>query len=75
VVVREVGFECDLIRMRTSEGQARTVVRGVRLDAGQVLTPHQQLEAIKHRDRRDEMSREIARSYNFSHSTIWRPNP
>jgi IS30 family transposase len=35
------------------------------------LTPHQQREAIKRRDNRKAI-REIARSYNVSHSTISR---
>jgi IS30 family transposase len=35
------------------------------------LTPHQQREALKRRDR-SEPVREIARSYNVSHSTISR---
>ncbi|MGH7118237.1 MAG: helix-turn-helix domain-containing protein [Acetobacteraceae bacterium] len=35
------------------------------------LTPHQQAEAIKRRDK-GEMLLEIARSYNVSHMTISR---
>jgi len=65
-------FERDLIRARTSEGRARAVARGVKLGPKPKLTPHQQHEAIKRRDRGDETLREIARSYNVSHSTISR---
>jgi len=36
------------------------------------LTPHQQREAIKRRDREGETVREIARTFNVSHSTISR---
>jgi hypothetical protein len=36
-----------------------------------ILTPHQQSEAIKRRDR-GEPIRDIARSYNVSHPTISR---
>jgi IS30 family transposase len=35
------------------------------------LTPHQQREAIR-RDRKGELVREIARTFNVSHSTISR---
>jgi hypothetical protein len=36
------------------------------------LTPHQQKEAIKRRDRGDETLAEIGRSYNVSPATISR---
>jgi IS30 family transposase len=36
------------------------------------MTPHQKREAIRRRDVFDEPVREIARSYNVSHSTISR---
>ncbi len=52
-------FERDLIRARTGEGRARAVAQ------------HQAKEAIKRRDAGEPM-REIARSYNVSHSTISR---
>ena len=65
-------FERDLIRARTSEGRARAMARGVKLGPKPKLTPHQQQEAIKRRDRGDETLRDIARSYNVSHSTISR---
>jgi DNA invertase Pin-like site-specific DNA recombinase len=65
-------FERDLIRARTGEGQARAKARGVRLGRKPKLTEHQKREAIRRRDRDDEPVREIARSYNVSHSTISR---
>ena len=65
-------FERDLIRARTSEGRVRAVARGVKLGPKPKLTPHQQREAITRRDRGEETLREIARSYNVSHSTISR---
>jgi DNA-binding MurR/RpiR family transcriptional regulator len=36
------------------------------------LTPHQQKEAVKRRDRGEETLAEIARSYNVSPATISR---
>jgi hypothetical protein len=47
-------FERDLIRTRTSEGRARAVARGMKLGPKPKLTPHQQREAIKRRDRGDD---------------------
>jgi DNA invertase Pin-like site-specific DNA recombinase len=44
-------FERDLIRTRTGEGRARAVARGQRMGRPPKLTPHQQKEAIKRRDR------------------------
>jgi DNA invertase Pin-like site-specific DNA recombinase len=64
-------FERELIRARTAEGRARAVARGVKMGRKPKLTTHQQREAIKRRDR-GEPVREIARSYNVSHSTISR---
>ena len=64
-------FERELIRVRTGEGRARAVARGVKLGRKPILTPHQQKEAIKRRDA-GEPTREIARTYNVSHSTISR---
>jgi DNA invertase Pin-like site-specific DNA recombinase len=58
-------FKRDLIRNRTGEGRARAKARGVK------LTPHQQAEAIKRRDAGEPM-RDIAKSFNVSHSTISR---
>jgi DNA invertase Pin-like site-specific DNA recombinase len=64
-------FERELIRARTGEGRARAVANGVRLGRKPKLTPHQQKEALRRRDAGEPM-REIARSYNVSHSTISR---
>jgi DNA invertase Pin-like site-specific DNA recombinase len=64
-------FEKELIRARTSEGRARAKARGVKLGRKPKLTAHQKREAIKRRDD-GEPVREIARSYNVSHSTISR---
>jgi DNA invertase Pin-like site-specific DNA recombinase len=64
-------FERELIRARATEGRSRAVARGVKLGRKPKLTPHQTQEALKRRDR-GEPVREIARSYNVSHSTISR---
>jgi DNA invertase Pin-like site-specific DNA recombinase len=64
-------FERELIRSRTTEGRARAVARGVKLGRKPKLTPHQRKEAIKRRDA-GEPTREIARMFNVSHSTISR---
>ena len=65
-------FERGLIRARTAEGRRQAVARGVRLGRKPKLTPHQIKEAIRRRDAGNETVREIARSYNVSHSTISR---
>jgi DNA invertase Pin-like site-specific DNA recombinase len=65
-------FERDLIRARTGEGRERAKERGVKMGRKPKLTPHQIREAIKRRDREGEPVREIARTYNVSHSTISR---
>ena len=64
-------FERDLIRARTTEGRARAVARGVKLGRKPKLTPHQQKEAMRRRNA-GEPTREIARMFNVSHSTISR---
>jgi DNA invertase Pin-like site-specific DNA recombinase len=68
-------FERDLIRARTSEGRERAKARGVKMGPKYKLTQHQLREAIKRRDEGDEPLREIARTYNVSHSTISRLRP
>jgi DNA invertase Pin-like site-specific DNA recombinase len=64
-------FERELIRARTGEGRERAVARGVKMGRRPKLTPHQQREAIKRRDKGEPL-RDIASSYNVSHSTISR---
>src|SRR5271170_1055063 len=65
-------FERELIRARTAEGRARAKAQGVKMGRKPKLTAHQRREAIKRRDGGDEPQREIASSYNVSHSTISR---
>jgi DNA invertase Pin-like site-specific DNA recombinase len=65
-------FESSLIRARTGEGRERAKARGVKMGPKFKLTPHQQREAIRWRDTKGEPVREIARTYNVSHSTISR---
>jgi DNA invertase Pin-like site-specific DNA recombinase len=67
-------FERELIRARTGEGRERAKARGVKMGRKPKLTPHQMHEAIKRRDT-GEPVREIARTYNVSHSTISRLQP
>jgi DNA invertase Pin-like site-specific DNA recombinase len=66
-------FERELIRARTSEGRERAKARGVHMGRPPKLTPHQKKEALKRRDA-GEPTREIARMFNVSHSTISRLN-
>jgi len=63
-------FERDSIRARTSEGRERAKARGVTLGRKPKLTEHQKREAARRRDRVGQPVREIARSYNVSHSAI-----
>jgi DNA invertase Pin-like site-specific DNA recombinase len=65
-------FERDLIRARTSEGRERAKARGLKLGRKPKLTEYQKREAIRRHDLNGEPVREIARSYNVSHSTISR---
>jgi DNA invertase Pin-like site-specific DNA recombinase len=65
-------FERDLIRVRTGQGRDRAKARGIKLGRKPKLTEHQKREAIRRRDSQGEPIREIARSYNVSHSTISR---
>jgi len=64
-------FERDLIRARTGEGRDRAKARGVKMGRPPKLTPHQAKEATRRRDAGEPM-RDIAKSYNVSHSTISR---
>jgi DNA invertase Pin-like site-specific DNA recombinase len=62
-------FERELIRVRTGEGRKLAKARGVKMGRKPKLTDHQKREAMQRRDA-GEPTREIARSYNVSHSTI-----
>jgi DNA invertase Pin-like site-specific DNA recombinase len=64
-------FERELIRARTGEGRKRAVERGVKMGRPPKMTPHQIKEALRRRDAGEPM-RDIARSYDVSHSTISR---
>jgi DNA invertase Pin-like site-specific DNA recombinase len=68
-------FERELIRARTAEGRERAKERGVKMGPKFKLTAHQQREAIKRRDTKGEPVREIARTFNVSHTTISRLKP
>ena len=71
VLVGLAEFERELIRARTGEGRARAVACGVKMGRKPKLTTHQQKEALRRRDQ-GEPVREIARTFNVSHSTISR---
>jgi DNA invertase Pin-like site-specific DNA recombinase len=71
VTAQVAAFERDLIRSRTGEGRERAKARGVKLGRKPKLTEHQRREAIRRREE-GERVRDIARSYNVSHSTISR---
>ena len=64
-------FERDLIRARTGQGRKRAIAQGVKMGRPVKMTPDQIKEALRRRDAGEPM-REIARSYNVSHSTISR---
>jgi len=64
-------FERELIRARTGDGRKLAKARGVKMGRKPKLTAHQQREALQRRDAGEPL-REIARSYNVSHSTISR---
>jgi DNA invertase Pin-like site-specific DNA recombinase len=64
-------FERELIRARTGEGRDRAKARGVRMGRKPKLTPHQAKEALRRRAAGEPM-RDIAKSYDVSHSTISR---
>ena len=64
-------FERELIRARTGEGRRLAKARGVKMGRKPKMTAHQQQEALRRREA-GEPTRQIARSYNVSHSTISR---
>jgi DNA invertase Pin-like site-specific DNA recombinase len=57
---------------RSNEGRERAKERGVKMGPKFKLTNHQIREVIRRRDREGEPVREIARTFNVSHSTISR---
>jgi DNA invertase Pin-like site-specific DNA recombinase len=63
--------ERELIRAHTAEGRERAKARGQHMGQPPKLTPRQQREAIRRRES-GEPIRDIARTYNVSHSTISR---
>lgn len=67
-------FEREMIRSRTQEGRVRAKARGVAFGPKRKLTPHQAREAVARREA-GETVRDIARSYDVSHSTISRLKP
>ena len=64
-------LERELIRARTGEGRERAKARGIKMGRPPKMTLHQIKEALRRRDKGEPM-RDIARSYNVSHSTISR---
>jgi DNA invertase Pin-like site-specific DNA recombinase len=66
-----VEFERSLILARTGEGRTRAMARGVRFGRKPKLSKHQIAEAKTRREAGEALA-DIGRSYNVSHSTIWR---
>lgn len=64
-------FERELIRIRTNDGRARAVARGVRLGRPPKLSFKQHQEALRRR-KAGEAIGDIARSYKVSEATISR---
>ncbi len=60
------------IKERTERGRADAKVEGVKFGRKPKLTPHQQREAIRRRDKDGETLCSIGRSYNVSAQTISR---
>ncbi len=65
-------LERPRIKERTARGRANAKAKGMKFGRKQKLTPHQQREAIKRRDKDGETLRSIGRSYNVSAQTISR---
>lgn len=68
-------FERELILARTREGITRAKTRGARLGRPRVLTPEQKAEALRELANGSMTTRELARRYNVSASTISRLTP
>ena len=64
-------FKRELIRTRNSEGRERAIADGVVMGRKPKLNPHQRREALARRAA-GELLRDIARTYNFAHTTIAR---
>ena len=64
-------FERDVRGARTEAGQARAVARGVKLGRKPKLTPKQEQEVMRRREKGETLAT-IAESFNVSHSTISR---
>ena len=79
MVIFVVGWAAKWHRRRilenTATGRARAKANGVKFGRKPKLTPHQRQEALARLAKGEESPREIARSYNVSHQTIWRLRP
>jgi DNA invertase Pin-like site-specific DNA recombinase len=76
IVLAVLGVSAKLERRRildrTTRGHAAAKARGVKFGRKPKLTPHQRTEALARREKGEETVRQIAQSYNVSHSTISR---
>ena len=76
IVLAVLGVSAKLERRRiidrTARGHAAAKARGVKFGRKPKLTLHQQREALARREKGEETMRQIAQSYNVSHSTISR---
>lgn len=76
IVLAVLGVSAKLERRRiidrTARGHAAAKARGVKFGRKPKLTPHQRREALERREKGEETVRQIAQSYNVSHSTISR---
>jgi Helix-turn-helix domain of resolvase len=64
-------FERELTRSRTGEGRERAKAGGVKMGRPAKVTPHQVKEALDRRDAGEPM-RDVAKTYDVSHSTTSR---
>ena len=76
IVLAVLGVSAKLERRRildrTTRGHAAAKARGVKFGRKPKLTPHQRQEALARKSKGEETVRQIAQSYNVSHSTISR---